>query len=566
MKKTLILALSAMSVFSVSANDSYTHDELGHVVTTLPYQTSFDNTFKEYDGKSQLPIGWLCSGDSPFVTAAANEIPAADGTYYAVSLTNTEGPRNERLYTVFFPMEAGKEYSVSCQLWMPGYFGDFIDGEGWGYSEHRHPEFFLTVGTEQDFDFHTVLHSQMEAVSGWKKIEAKFTPTETNNYCFCFAFESADKFSGTVAIDDVCVNYEGGQLRPVVDFYYGGMYSLMDGTMVTTPNGSQQFVAKTTYATKYNWQVVRGRDQKVVAQSAEENPYFCFAESDDYTVTLTASNDKYSATKTRTIEVTSVGANESAYIPLQTYGPDGEVTEYYQSGKTPTLGSDYYDFVSGPNRYYHRFAERVVLPEGASFKFDRLWYFICSATLASVTSGTVEREKPFVFRVYGEKDGLPDESNILYEVNTKMGNAITTNAGGMGAPASMSQDFGCNLSGVFYVSFEFPDNLSLASDGQTGRTSVEMMANRHMDGQSTLYYFSELNKQWAKIDAFNEQLAGTGLQLILWGTLSVDGQESIETVLTTSGTHSGCCDLQGRVIAAPQKGLNIVNGKKILVK
>lgn len=566
MKKTLVLALLASTALLASANDSYTQDELGHVVTTLPYQTSFDNTFSEYDGKSQLPIGWLCSGDNPFVTAAANEIPAADGTYYAISLTNTENPRNERLYTVFFPMEAGKEYTISFQLWMPGFLGDFIDGEGWGYTEHRHPEFFLTVGTEQDFDFHTVLTSQIEAVTGWKTIEAKFTPAESDNYCFCFAFESANNYSGSVAIDNVCVNYQGGLLRPVVDFNYGGMYSLMDGSMVTTPSTSQPFVAQATHATKYDWEVVRGRDQKVVAKSNEENPLFCFEESDDYTITLTASNEKYSTSKTRTVGVTSVGASESAYLPLQTYGPDGEVTEYYQSGSTPTLGADYYDFVSGPNRYYHRFAERVVLPEGASFKFDRLWYFICSATLASVTSGTVEREKPFTFKVYGEKNGLPDESNVLYEVNTKMGNAITTNAGGLGAPASMNQDFGCTLSGTFYVSFEFPDNLSLASDGQTGRTSVEMMANRHLDGRSTLYYFSEANQQWAKIDAFNEMLAGTGLQLILWGTLSVDGEEGVEAVLTTAGGNHGSYDLQGRALSAPQQGLNIVNGKKILVK
>lgn len=566
MKKTLILAALASISLLASANDSYTQDELGHIVTSLPYQTSFDNTFAEYDGKSQLPIGWNCSGDNPFVTASANEIPAGDGTYYAISLTNTENPRNERLYTVFFPMEGGKEYTISYQLWMPGFVGDFIDGEGWGYTEHRYPEFFLTVGTEHDFDFHTVLASQTEPVSGWKKMESKFTPAESGNYCFCFAFESTSTYSGSVCIDDVCVNYSNGQLRPVVDFNYGGMYSLMDGSMVTTSGTSQPFFAQASHATKYDWKVVRGRDQKVVATSSEETPRFCFEESDDYTVTLVASNDKYSASKTRTVAVTSVGAGESAYVPLQTYGPDGEVTEYYQSGTTPTLGGDYYDFVSGPNRFYHRFAERVALPEGASFKFDRLWYFICSATLASVTTGTVEREKPFSFKIYGEKNGLPDVDNVLYEVNTKMGNAITTNAGGLGGPASMNQDFGCTLSGPFYISFEFPDNLSISSDGQTGRTSVEMMANRHLDGQSTLYYYSELNQQWAKIDAFNEKLAGTGLQLILWGTLSVDGEEGVDAVLTTAGDKEGCFDLQGRAISTPRQGLNIVNGKKILIK
>lgn len=566
MKKTLILAFSACITLFASANDSYTKDELGHVVTTLPYQTSFDNTFKEYDGTSQLPIGWSCSGDSPFVTASSNEIPAADGTYYAISLTNTESPRNEKLYTVFFTMEAGKEYTISYQLWMPGYYGDFIDGEGWGYSELRHPEHFLTIGKEQDFEFHTLLASEMEPSSGWKKIEVKYIPETTDNYCFCFAFESADKYSGSVAIDDVCVKYKGGLLRPVVDFSYGGMFNLMDGTMVTTFDASQPFFAQAVHATNYDWKVVRGRDNKVVATSTEENPRFCFPESDDYTITLTASNDKYSTSKTRTVEVTSVGANESAYIPLQTYGKEDEVTKYYQSGTTPTLGTDYYDFVSGPNRFYHRFAERVVLPDGAKFKFDRLWYFICSATLASVTTGTVEREKPFTFTIYGEKDGLPDESNIIYQVNTKMGNAISTNAGGLGAPASMSQDFGCQVDGTFYIAFEYPDNLSISSDGQTGRTSVEMMANQHLDGRSTLYYFSELNQQWAKIDAFNEKLAGTGLQLILWGTLSVEGEEGIEAVLTTSASQMGCFDLQGRQTNSLQKGLNIVNGKKILFR
>ena len=40
-----------------------------HDTKELPYQQSFDNENEDYDGTSQLPTGWACTGTVPFVTA-----------------------------------------------------------------------------------------------------------------------------------------------------------------------------------------------------------------------------------------------------------------------------------------------------------------------------------------------------------------------------------------------------------------------------------------------------------------------------------------------------------------
>lgn len=543
-----VLCAITLQAQSTTLPANYTTDELGHIIAPLPYLTSFDNTYQEYTGKS-LPCGWDCSGDTPFVTANLDEIPASDGTYYAISPNNDTFVRNERLYSVFFHMEAGKEYTISFDLWMAGY-------------EAKRPTFALTIGEEQDYDFQTQLITTAGVKDNWQKVTGTYTPAATGNYCFCFAFNSTETFTGSVCIDNVIVSYDGALLPTTADIAYNGLFSLMDNTLVTMAGGTVPFTGISTYATEHHWTVVN-KNGKPIYTCDERNAEIAFPESGEYTVILTAANAAHRATASKKVNVTFVGAEQTLWSPLQTYS-DATVS-YYQSGKTPYFAGSEGDYVTGPNHFYHRFAERVVMPENVSMSLQTLNYFVCNRTFADVTSGMVEREKPFTFTVYGEKDGKLDENTIFFRKETKLGEAFASGGGGMGAPDNVATPLNGTTQGTFYVAFEFPADVTIETTGGN-RTYVELMANHHNDGHSTLYYFSDALQEWYPIDNLNPGLAGTGLQLVIWGTVNVGIPAGISQVTNDSAAASATLyNICGqRVTNTTTRGLYILNGKKIL--
>lgn len=570
MKLSAILATVATSISLSASAQQYHKDEFGHTVTDVPYQTSFDNTYGEYDGRSSLPVGWTCSGDNPFYTANTNDLPAADGTYYAISVNNSAYPRNERLYTLHFAMEAGRTYDLSFDLWMPGQWVSVVAEDGFADKEYRQPTFRLTAGEEQDYEFQThELVSLTQATTGWKRVEAHFTPATAGNCCFCFAFNSSDTYTGDVAIDNLVLAYEGAVLRPVVDFQYSGLYNLMDGQLVCMGGGAVPFTSFTQHVTTYDWSVADGTG-KTVATSTEPNPNFAFPASGTYTITLRGSNAEYSISSQKTIGVTCVTEGASLWAPLQTFSE--QITDAYDVNKTPTLVSDGetdgFDFITGPNPYYQRFAERVEMPEGVEFSLQTLNYWLNSCVLASVTSGPVERSKAFRFAIYGEKNGRPNEADVIFEHNTTMGEAFSTNTSGLGGGTAMSLPVKGTTRGTFYVSFEFPSNLTLRTNGGN-RTVVEMLGNHHRDNRTTLYYYSLAHNAWYPLDNLNESLAGTGLQLVLWGTLHVPAEgEGISRVEQTVLQSGATYDLAGRRVnsVSGQRGILINNGHKLLAR
>lgn len=570
MKLQVLLAAMATGLSLTASAQQYHKDEYGHTVTDVPYQTSFDNTYGEYDGRSSLPVGWTCSGDNPFYTANTYELPASDGTYYAISVNNSAYLRNERLYTLHFAMEAGRTYDLSFDLWMPGQWVSVVAQDGFADREYRQPTFRLTAGEEQDYEFQTYeLASITKATNGWQRVEGHFTPAATGNYCFCFAFDSEVTYTGDVAIDNLVLAYEGAVLRPVVDFQHSGLYSLMDGQLVCVEGSAVPFTSFTQHVSTYDWSVVDAGG-KTVATSAEPNPSFTFPMSGNYTVILCGSNAEYSISAEKTIGVTCVLEGGSLWAPLQTFSE--QTTDTYDVNKTPTLKSDGetdgFDFISGPNPYYLRFAERVEMPEGVEFSLQTLNYWLNSCVLASVTSGPVERSKPFRFVIYGEKDGRPNEADVIFEHNTTMGEAFSTNTSGLGGGTAMSLPIKGTTHGTFYVSFEFPDNLALRTKGGN-RTIVEMMANHHRDNRTTMYYYSLAQKDWFPLSHINENLAGTGLQLVLWGTLKVPAEgEGISNVTLDTLREGSVYDLAGRRVNSPagQHGIMMCNGHKILVR
>lgn len=566
--RSLVIGMGLMTAtasYAEFSGDGYHTDEMGHIITDLPYQTSFDNTYGEYTGQSFLPYGWEASGDSPFVTASVDELKAPTGTYYAISPNNLASPRNERLYTPFFEAEAGKTYALTFKLYMPGKQYQWVASDGFLDEEFRKPTFRLTAGEEQDYDFQIYeISTSVDVQEGWQEVKGTFTPETDGTYCLCMAFTSEDTNTGAVCIDDIMISYEGAVLRPTAKIAYNGLFSLMDSHLMAIEGQDVQFTGITSEATNYSW-IVRNGQGKVVCRSNQQNPGLYFPESGAYDVILVASNSKYMASDMVSLDVNVVKENSSLFTVLMTYS-DG-TTDIYKSGTTPNIAPDDYDFITGPNHYYRRFAERIDLPQHASLSLNTLNYWISSCTFASVQTGTVEGQKPFTFSIYGEKDGLPDEEQVFFRKTMPMSQAISTAASGMGAPLGMQQSLSGTATGPFYVAFEFPADVTLDTSGGN-RTFVEMTANRHKDGNSTLYYYSNELQSWNKIDRINSGLAGTGLQLVVWGTMNVGSAPEGISSISTENNHrtSGIYDLQGRSVRSTQKGLYIANGQKILTR
>lgn len=86
---------------------------------SIPYLETFDEG-SHYDGVAYLPIGWLATGDEPFVTASLKDKPAISGDYYMVAPSAMLTSRRDIAYTPLMEMEAGVEYSVSFYLYLPG--------------------------------------------------------------------------------------------------------------------------------------------------------------------------------------------------------------------------------------------------------------------------------------------------------------------------------------------------------------------------------------------------------------------------------------------------------------
>lgn len=551
---TFSISLLMLAVASQTAvAQEYTTDADGHTISTLPYQTSFDNTYNEYDGTSYMPIGWTSSGDNPFFTAAHQDYPAADGDYYLVSDNNLAGPRNEHIYTPFFVLEAGKEYTISFMLLMPG-----TDG--------RYPTFSLTAGAEQDFEFHnTELLQHSTADEAWQEITVKYIPVESGLCCFSFNFMSPVIYTGVAGLDNVVICSDQSALHPAASFSYDGLFSLMNSQVVCVQGAEVPFHSITRYVNNWDWTVTNSKGEKVLT-SNEEHPRFAFPEEEDYTVTLKASNSKYSVETSQKFFVNFVEAEQSMWSPFATYSDNTH--NIYQSGKTPTIGSDPYDFITGPNHYYRRFAERIELPQYATLSLQTIQYFINVSNFVSLQSGNI-RSTPFRVTFYGEKEGKPDESNVLLRKESTMGEAFSTNTGGLGSSTTWSLPLEGSVKGAFYVALEFDENLAVDPWNQGGdRTYIDLSCNQHKSGVTSMYYFSNALQDWYPLHNLNEGLTGTGLNLILWGTLECGSlPESIQNVHGADDAGA-IYDLQGQRVKGTKCStpVFIKNGKKYLAR
>lgn len=537
----------------------------------IPYKTSFDNTYGEYDGSSYIPIGWMMTGDNPFFTANMNELAAYDGTYYLVSQNNVVAPRNEHLYTPLFHMEQGKTYEVSYQLYMPGLYYAYIDDRGLYAEASHHPTHRLTVGDEQDYDFHTLREPLITIVDSispeWHRQTARFTPEASGDYCFCLAFESEETNHGDVAVDDFMVIYDGAVLKPTVDFSHGGMFDLMYSCVMDFEGGGVPFVALTTNTTGQEWTVTDADTGEEVQCSSSATPRFHFPSTGNYRVKLRGYNREHEVSCTKDVAVEKVGREGYGFAPIYTYGET--VSTIYKANYTPVIGSaSAIDFATGPNHIYRRFAERIEMPGNVTLTLNTLQYFLSQCSFASLQSGSV-RTIPFTFALYGETDGLPDESKRIWSKTVTMGDAFSTNTGGLGAATQLSLAMGgVKVQGTFYVAFEFDDDFPIDPWNDGGdRSVIEMTSCQHHDGVARMFFKDHETGDWHRLDYFNHGLAGLGLNLVLWTAAEVDEPwpDGIESAVVYGDVPTDVYDLQGRKVGATHRGVYIVNGRKVVM-
>lgn len=559
MKRNYILAALLFAAMSATAQ------------VEVPYSTSFDNTYGEYDGTSFLPVGWTVSGDNPFVTANNDHLKAKTGSYYLVSPNNLYGPRNERLYTPLFHMEKGKRYNVSYELYMPGYDYAYTDAQGHYAEAYHHPLHHLTYGTEQDFDFHNPAKALI-AIKGdvlpaeWVPQHATFVPEETGDYCFCLTFDSDDSHYGNIAIDDFMVSCEGVALPPAVDITYGGLFDLYYSTVVDFDGGGVQFTSLTEHVTNYEWKVTDADNGNVLFTSTDAAPRFYFPETGNYSVSLRGYNADFEASKTLDLAVEHIGSEGSSLCVLYNYGE--KVNTMFNPNYTPVIGSQSpTDFATGPNHTYRRFAERVEIPENVTLTLNTLQYFLSQCSFASLQSGSV-RTIPFTFSIYGETDGLPDESKLIWRKEVTMDDAFTTNTSGLGGATQLSRSLeGAKVSGTFYVAFEFSDEFPIDPWSEGGdRSVIEFTSHMHHDHRTTFFYKDAATGAWHPLDNFHPDLAGFGMNMVLWTSASVTEPVAVERITTSlpENISTSIFDLQGRSVSATSRGVYIVNGKKVI--
>jgi PKD repeat protein len=506
--------------------------ELGEDKTeaALPYTQSFDNEHNDYDGTGYLPAGWLTTGTTPFVTASINGLSALTGTYYMISPESTVA-RDERAYTPFFLMEAGKAYTISFHYAMPG--------DGTKYATMR-----LTAGTEQDSDFHSdLLTLGGKAVTGWEKAEVTFTPAETDYYCLSFALEGEAQ-SGYVAVEDLSVVGEGMKLPPTAAFSFDGVYNLMNSSLATFANTSLQMVNQSQDADSYFWEV-NGPTQKIT--TADANPAFKFTEDGEYTITLTATNKGGETNAEETLKVAHV--TEDGSLPVYNYNMSQSTIV---QSDMPTFPTDTaYDYVTGFNHHYRHLAEYFDMPTLHTYAITGMYYYLINYNLVSTYTGT-EPDKKISFVAYGVKDGKPDTENEFGRYTTTLRESIGSTGVAQPEMRMISFKQPLTVKGPFFLALEFADDITLdPDDAQLTRSYIALSGVKRRTGTSSLYVRPTSVPEGATctadgayhaIDELDSTYAGWGLNLTLWMNTTLDPSAGIAVASGGSTALSAAFD------------------------
>lgn len=485
---------------------------------TLPYLETFDEG-SHYDGVAYLPIGWLATGDEPFVTASLKDKPAISGDYYMVAPSAMLTSRRDIAYTPLMEMEAGVEYSVSFYLYLPG--------------GTNPASFKFTVGREQAYDMQTELFAVSDQLmSDWQLIELTYTPETTAEYCFAFWANSEVSNDGYYCIDDFSLRKADEVLPPSGSIYMSNtLNSIMSGSPLVFPNTPYKLIANVDNADSYSWSV--SGSAKIDNPEAKE-PSISFTESGSYTIKLVAENKGGSSEFTRKFNCEVVPAEGMGTVAV--YTADELLDKIYQQGDLPAYRTDgtvqtadtyevLYHYVVGVNRYYRAFAERFEMPSNQEVTISSISFNMMNYGLYINTGQDDDADKNFKVVIYPEKDGKPDLANPFYEEVAKVADKLGDT--GIYNPVRVSWGFAspAKVKGTFYVALEF-DELSLDIDKEwTVGSFFGSDTRQHSNGQTTLYVKPEAaiegsdfvpNGEYCRADEFSSELKGYGFGVMPW--------------------------------------------------
>lgn len=536
-----------------------------------PYSESFDNENSNYDGSTYVPAGWFTTGTLPFVTSSWIDREAVTGEFYLLT-TSSASPRDERLYTPFFNLEAGVEYVVSNYLFMAP-----------GAKENTSLE--ITVGTQQDFDFHKNLRTLENHTTndGWERVEVKFTPKVSGAYCFAYSLSSSTAYSGDVAIEDFLITAPGLNLKPQVSFGCNHIYNYGSSQIMVFKGQTIQLKNTTLYGETFAWSVTGDAENAVISDATAFEPTIEFKAEGTYTVKLTATNEIGERSSYKEFNVQYVDSNITDQTGVTTSAGDDAI---YSRDKLPSFDTER-EYITGPNRYYRQIAERYALPSDVEFTISNVSFVVTNIHYKPI-GNTYETQHNCKFNiiVYGETDGKIDENKVFGNYETTMGELFGTNGIGTswGDLKALQLPEPIKAKGTFYLVFKYDDNFDIVvEDEYAGSSYAGLQAVKHASQESTLLVkptalpsnSTAKVGEWCKVDEVDLSLKGFGLWSCLWITSTTDGSGSVAVntlgdivfaVRTTdngvhvSGTRAGetvtIYNLNGAVVASAKANGN----------
>lgn len=492
----------------------------------LPYLESFDNENDNYLGDSYLPQYWYATGTAPFVTANIDGLPAHTGTYYAIAVGDGQTERDERLYTPFFILEAGREYEMSTFVHMEKGSTDAC------------PTLQVSVGTQQEADFQIpLLHLAEYTNEGWEPVSVKFTPELSGPYCFSFALTGAADMTGFVAIDDVFVTSEGMMLQPRADFRISHLYDFADGGMIAFKDEPVRMHNFSEYATAYEWSVDGGKCS--ISDATAKEPLIFFEESGNFNITLTAKNAAGERSASQLVSIDFIDYNKDNYGITSCPQEDS----YLNRENLPAFDTDEQDYITGPNHYYRRIAERFALGEGVTTQIQNINVVLTHLNFKVKDNSREEQlAAKFSVVVYGETDDKLDETIIYGRYDSTLSEVFGTSGIGIGYGESrnISLPTPIPVSGPCYIAFEYGDDIDISiDDSYAGRTYAGLQAVSHASECTTLYVKPDSLPEasaatvgeWCLLDELAPEYKGTGLWMLIW----VSSKKSTAIALNSMG-------------------------------
>lgn len=487
-------------------------------VPEIPYMETFDDA-THYSGESYLPIGWLATGDEPFITAALKDKPAISGDYYLVAPSSLIGSRRDIAYTPMLTMEAGVEYTVSFYLYLPG--------------GQNAPSFRFTVGREQAYDMQDELMSVTDrTMSDWELVTLTYTPETTAEYCFAFWANAESSNDGYYCIDDFSLRRSDDVLPPSGSIYMSNtLNSIFDGYALVFPDMPYKLINNVTNADSYLWSVTGSAS---ISDPTAREPYISFSQTGSYTIKLEATNK--GGTSEATCNFSCQVIDENGFSNTAVATVNEFVDKIYQQADLPAYREDgsvqtsdtyevLYHYVVGVNRYYRSIAERFEMPADQKVTISSVTFGMMRYGLYINTGQGDDADKEFKVVFYPEKDGKPDLENPFYEESAKLIDKL----GDTGIYASVRVGWGLaqpiEVVGTFYVALEF-DQLSMDVDKEwTVGSFFGADTRQHINGQTTLYVKPEAaiegsdyvpDGQYCRADEFSPALKGYSFTIMPW--------------------------------------------------